>query len=75
LCVLSVRDTGIGIPKESIPSIFDRFYVVDRSRSRETGGSGLGLSIVKRVAEIHGARIEVESEVGAGTLFRILFQA
>jgi heavy metal sensor kinase len=72
-CVLTVRDTGIGIPEEAIPSIFDRFYVVDGSRSRETGGSGLGLSIVKHVAEIHGARIEVESEVGKGALFRIVF--
>ncbi len=72
-CILSVRDTGIGIPRESLPSIFDRFYVVDGSRSRGTGGSGLGLSIVKHVAEIHGARIEVESEVGKGSVFRIVF--
>ncbi len=73
--ILSVRDTGIGIPKESIPSIFDRFYVADRSRSRETGGSGLGLSIVKHVAEVLGARIEVESEVGRGSVFRVVFGA
>ncbi len=73
--VLSVRDTGIGIPEESIPLVFDRFYVVDKSRSKETGGSGLGLSIVKRVADSHGARIEIDSEVGKGTLFRIVFGA
>ncbi len=73
-CVLSVSDTGIGIPEESMSSIFDRFYVADGSRSREKGGSGLGLSIVKHVAEIHGARIEVDSAVGKGTVFRIIFR-
>ena len=73
--VLTVRDTGIGIPKESLPMIFDRFYVVDPSRSKESGGSGLGLSIVKSVAEIHGAAIEVASEPGRGTTFRIVFAA
>jgi len=71
--VLAVRDTGIGIPEESLPFIFDRFYVVDPSRSKESGGSGLGLSIVKSVADIHGAEIQVESQLGAGTLFRIVF--
>ncbi len=73
--VLTVRDSGIGIPKESLPLIFDRFYVVDPSRSKESGGSGLGLSIVKSVAEIHGAAIEVDSEPGRGTTFRIVFAA
>jgi heavy metal sensor kinase len=71
--VLSVRDTGIGIPKEAQPRIFDRFFVVDPSRCRESGGAGLGLAIVKQVAELHGARVDLESEPGKGTLFRILF--
>lgn len=71
--VLTVRDTGIGIPEESLPHIFDRFYVVDSSRSKESGGSGLGLSIVKSVADIHGAAIEVRSRVGEGTTFAIKF--
>ena len=73
--VLTVRDTGIGIPAESLPLIFDRFYVVDTSRSRESGGSGLGLSIVKSVADLHGAAIDVRSRVGEGTTFTITFPA
>jgi len=72
---LEIRDTGIGIPEESLPYIFDRFYVVDKSRSRETGGSGLGLSIVKWVADIHRAEIEVQSQVNQGTNFLIKFPA
>ena len=71
--VLTVRDTGIGIPAESLPFIFDRFYVVDPSRSKESGGSGLGLSIVKSVADIHSAVIEVRSRVEEGTTFTIRF--
>jgi heavy metal sensor kinase len=70
---LIVQDTGIGIPEEALPSIFDRFYVVDRSRSKEYGGNGLGLAIVKWVAEIHQARIEVSSVVGEGSTFTFLF--
>jgi len=73
--VLEIRDTGIGIPEESLPHIFDRFFVADKSRSKETGGSGLGLSIVKWIAEIHGARVEVQSREGEGSSFRILFPA
>jgi len=72
---LEIRDTGIGIPEESLPYIFDRFYVVDKSRSRETGGSGLGLSIVKWVADTHRAEIEVQSQVNQGTNFLIKFPA
>ncbi len=71
--VLFICDTGIGIPKESLPFIFDRFYVVDKSRSKESGGVGLGLSIIKRVADIHGAVINVRSEVKKGTEFEIRF--
>lgn len=70
---LVVVDTGIGIPQESIPLIFDRFSVVDASRSKDTGGVGLGLSIAKRVADIHGASIEVLSRVGEGTRFIVRF--
>jgi len=70
---LLVQDTGIGIPEESLRLIFDRFYVVDQSRSKETGGLGLGLSIVKRVADSHGGTIEVKSEVNQGTSFLIRF--
>ncbi len=70
---LQIRDTGIGIPEESIPLIFDRFYVVDLSRSKETGGAGLGLSIVKWIAEYHNAEITVDSHVGKGTTFTVNF--
>jgi len=70
---LRIQDTGIGIPEESLPSIFDRFYVVDKSRFKETGGLGLGLSIVKQVADGHGAKIEVESELNKGTSFLVRF--
>ena len=70
---LVVADTGIGIPPESIPVIFDRFSVVDASRSKDTGGVGLGLSIAKRVADIHEASIEVLSRVGEGTRFIVRF--
>jgi two-component system sensor histidine kinase SenX3 len=73
--VLRVSDTGIGVPSRDIDRIFERFYRVDRARSRETGGTGLGLAIVKHVAENHGATIEVESELGRGTTFRIRFPA
>jgi signal transduction histidine kinase len=69
---LRVSDTGIGIPSRDISRIFERFYRVDRARSRETGGTGLGLAIVKHVVENHGGKIEVDSELGRGTTFRII---
>ncbi len=70
---LSVKDSGIGIPKNQQKRIFERFYRIDKSRSRETGGTGLGLAIVKHIAEIHEAEITVDSEPGEGTCITVLF--
>ncbi|KRQ86475.1 Sensor histidine kinase YycG [Caloramator mitchellensis] len=66
-----IRDYGIGIPEEDIPYIFDRFYRVDKTRARQTGGSGLGLSIAKHIIKLHKGDIEVDSKVGEGTAFII----
>ncbi len=68
---LIVHDTGIGIPKEAIPRLFERFYRVDKARSRDTGGTGLGLSIVERIVAMHGGFIEVESVLGRGSTFTV----
>jgi len=70
-----VKDTGLGIPAEDLPHIFDRFYRVDKGRARTQGGSGLGLSIAKWVAQAHGGDILVESEVGVGTTFTVSLPA
>ncbi len=70
---LTVRDTGIGIPKEHQERIFERFYRVDKSRSKLTGGTGLGLAIVKHIIARHNASLELDSEVGKGTTIRVIF--
>jgi heavy metal sensor kinase len=69
--VLDVADDGIGIPPEALPHVFKRFFRVDGSRSRDQGGAGLGLSIVKSICDAHGARVEVSSTPGQGSRFRI----
>jgi len=69
--LINVTDTGIGIPKESQPLIFERFYRVDKSRSRNVGGTGLGLSIVKHIAEAHNGKVEVKSEPNVGSTFTV----
>jgi signal transduction histidine kinase len=66
-----VEDTGIGIPEEDQAKIFDRFYRVDKGRSREMGGTGLGLAIVKWIAETHGGSVKLESEIGKGSIFSV----
>ncbi|MBO5208611.1 MAG: two-component sensor histidine kinase [Lachnospiraceae bacterium] len=72
--VLEVKDTGIGIPEKHQERIFERFYRVDKSRSKSTGGTGLGLAIVKHIVAVHNATIELKSEVGKGTDITITFQ-
>ena len=69
--VLTVKDTGIGMPEEAIPHLFERFYRVDKARSRGTGGTGLGLSIVEKTITLHNGSIEVESAPGAGSTFTV----
>lgn len=66
-----IRDTGVGIPEEDLNQLFERFYRVDKDRSRATGGSGLGLAISKKIVEMHGGSISVESEVDVGSVFEV----
>ncbi len=72
---VAVSDSGIGIPESALPHVFERFYRVDESRSRDAGGAGLGLSIAKWLAERHNATLEAESVVGQGSTFRVRFRA
>jgi two-component system phosphate regulon sensor histidine kinase PhoR len=69
--VIEVRDQGIGIPARDLPRVFERFYRVDKARSRELGGTGLGLAIVRHIAMAHGGEVSVESWEGEGSTFRI----
>ena len=71
--IVIVEDTGIGIPKEHQKRIFERFYRVDKSRSKQTGGTGLGLAIVKHIVALHDAKLDLQSEVGKGTTITVTF--
>ena len=67
--LIIVKDFGVGIPEKDIERIFERFYRVDKTRSKEIGGTGLGLAIVKHIVEAHNSKIEVKSKVGVGSEF------
>ena len=69
--LLQVADTGMGVPEDAIPHLFERFYRVDKARARKTGGSGLGLSIVRNMLERNNGTISVESTLGVGTVFTV----
>ena len=71
---ITVADTGIGIEKENIPRLCERFYRVDKSRSKKTGGTGLGLAIVKHICALYNAELSIESEIGIGTTISIVFR-
>jgi signal transduction histidine kinase len=74
-CVVEIRDTGIGIAPEDLPHVFDRFWRSDRSRSRATGGSGIGLAVVRELVRAHHGRVELRSELGRGTTARVVLPA
>jgi signal transduction histidine kinase len=69
--ILEVADTGIGIPAGALPHIFERFFRVDKARSRDAGGAGLGLAIIKSICAAHGGKVEVESAEGPGSCFKV----
>ncbi|MFB5267414.1 sensor histidine kinase [Paenibacillus enshidis] len=71
--IVAISDSGPGIPKDELPYIFERFYRVEKSRSRQLGGTGLGLSIVQHLVQLQGGKIEVDSQVGRGTVFKVMF--
>jgi two-component system phosphate regulon sensor histidine kinase PhoR len=72
MLAISVQDYGVGIGKEHLPRLFERFYRSDKARSRKLGGTGLGLAIVKHIAQAHKGSVTVESEIGKGSVFTIL---
>jgi heavy metal sensor kinase len=72
--LFTIKDTGIGIPGESLPYVFDRFYQVDKSRTQRSEGAGLGLAIVKQIADIHNAAVEIQSQLGKGTTVTVSFK-
>ena len=73
--IITVRDYGVGIGKEHLPRLFERFYRSDKDRSRKLGGTGLGLAIVKHIIQAHNGTVEVASEVGKGTIFTLMIPA
>jgi signal transduction histidine kinase len=75
IAAIEVVDTGTGIPSDALPHVFERFYVVDRSRAKSKGGTGLGLAIVKHIVEAHGGSVEAKSELGRGSVFRCAFES
>jgi signal transduction histidine kinase len=72
---VSVVDTGVGIPEQAIPRLTERFYRVDKARSRDLGGTGLGLAIVKHIAQAHRAQLKIESALHKGTMVSVLLPA
>ena len=73
--ILSVEDNGCGIEDKHLPRIFERFYRIEKDRSRKLGGTGLGLAIVKHIAKVHNGRVEVKSVIGRGSIFKIIIPA